>query len=119
MATYSSSRCLLLGDLEAGQSRNRDVSSSCPAGCPPKKPEASVKVYVHRHCRAELCVEEALGKSGRVQQMGQFCGSLNSTEALMLMFVLLKYPCGLGPAHRKRKAEGLRWTSGCPECAPW
>lgn len=89
------------------------------APLPKKNPRQVVKGYVRQHCRAELCVEEVLGKTGRVQQIGQFCGSLNSSEAPMLMYVVLKYPCSLGPAHRKRKAEGLWWTLGCPECAPW
>lgn len=106
MAAHPSSQCLLLDALAAGQSRDRDGSSDNPAGCPQRKPEASVEVYVHRHCRAELCVEETLGKTGRVQQMGQFCGSLNSAKAPMCTYALLKYPWSPGPARRKHKAEG-------------
>lgn len=61
------------------------------AGCPQRKPEASAKVYVHQHCRAELCTEETSENTGFVQQMGQLCGSLNFTRGLMYMNVPLKY----------------------------
>lgn len=79
----------------------------------PRKPEASIKVYVHWHCRTERWVEEALGKTGLFQQMEQFCGSPHSDRAPMCMYVLLKYPWNPGPVHRKckqRDCDGLEAT---------
>lgn len=37
-----------------------------PRWLPQRKPEASVEIYARRHCSAELCVEETLGKTGLV-----------------------------------------------------
>lgn len=90
-----------------------------PRWLPQRKPEASVEIYVHRHCRAELCVEETLGKTGHVQQTGQFFGSLNSTRVPMCMCVLLKYPWTPGPWKHKgntkqRDCGGLQATLNVP-----